>query len=99
MRKINSLILVFSTLIFLCTTLSFAQDVVKEKTLPDIKAEKEEPFLWDLIFSNTKSVVPMVSTSTEIALSPYPPYFSPVVDVLANQKRFTTGDRMLIQSH
>jgi len=98
MRKFGLLILIFSLTIFLSS--SFADNSKADKTViqPVVKADKEEPFLWDLIFSNTKSEVPMVSTSTEIAISPYD-NFVPKTEVFSSQKVYGPGDRLLVQNH
>jgi hypothetical protein len=97
MRKIRFLALLVVLAFFMTSVSIYAAD---SKPAPVVKSEKSEPFLWDLIFSNTKTVVPMVSTSTEIALSPYPPQpYNPKTDVLSSQSRYTSGDRLLIQNH
>ena len=99
MRKLSFFILIFTISFILATSLVTAEKAEKKEAVPDVKAQKEEPFLWDLIFSNTKTVVPMVSTSMEIAMSPYPPVFDPKTEMMSNQERFTTGDRLLVQNH
>jgi hypothetical protein len=98
MRKISFLALFITLAFFMTSVFIFAEDS-KNVPAPVVKSEKSEPFLWDLIFSNTKTVVPMVSTSIEIALSPYGPGFIPKTDVISNKSRYTSGDRLLVQNH
>ena len=99
MRKPGLFFLIFSLTVFLITSFAVAEKAESNDAQVVVKNDKEEPFLWDLIFSNTKSIVPMVSTSTEIALSPYEEGFAPKTEMMANQTRYTSGDRLLIQNH
>ena len=98
MKKSFLMIIAFSMVFFVGFTLSIAAEVTAKNASSNAKVKKDEPFIWDLIFSNNKSIVPMISTSPEIALSPYDP-FKPKTQMIANQKRYTTGDRVLIQNH
>ena len=95
MRILNMFILIFMMMAFLCSSIAIA--TANTESPADVKAEKEEPFLWDLIFPNTKSIVPMVSTPAEIAMSPYRGH--QFTEISANKEKYTTGDRILIENH
>jgi len=100
MRKVGFLLFLLLAILIVSSPFLIAEKAENKEAPAPIKAvEKEEPFLWDLIFSNTKSIVPMVSTSLEIALSPYEEGFIPKTQMMANQMKYTTGDRLLVQNH
>jgi hypothetical protein len=99
MKKSFLMIIAFSLILFIGFAYSIAAEKATNSEPTNVKAQKNEPFLWDLIFSSSKTIIPMVSTSTEIALSPTSPGFRPNTQMMANQKRYTTNDRVLIQNH
>ena len=80
---------------FLCSSIAISE--VNAESATNVEAELEEPFLWDLLFSNTKSNVPMLATPVEAAVSHYTAF--PKTDISANKEKYTTGDRILIKNH